>query len=287
MDYEEFYKTKERFQAATPDVSYPLTYEEWVKLPEKYKASALYVTFYPMIISAARRMTDTTMTASDMISSVNMQLIKYQDMIAADPHKYTTGYIFSLAYNAMRQIVRIDRYHSVFMKDLPFDHCADWTDLDRHETVLKCISQIPDNYDRLKMDIIEKIADKIVEVEMKDKELRIAMHYAMGLRKRLNKKYQHRYAENLSKLRHIFWEFKDAFDIHLDCETFEDVLNNEELVAFAVVEMPDKREGVYWKTKTMLKNGATYCHFDVNGEDIVIPTKMTKELKVTFVQPDD
>lgn len=117
MKLTEFVKTKKLFEEATPDIKYPLSYAEWIQLPEKYKASALYVTFYQQIITAAGKTHNPNTSETDIISYVNMVLVQKLDDIKNDPKKYTPAFIYTLARNAAVDVTRLKSNFSIFTNE--------------------------------------------------------------------------------------------------------------------------------------------------------------------------
>ncbi|MBP5433751.1 hypothetical protein [Ruminococcus sp.] len=282
MRNNDFAETKRRFEAVTPDVEYPLSYAEWVKLPEKYKASALFVTFYPQIVSAAGRIPYGIISDMDLISSVEMVFLQKLEYIEADPKRYTPAYIYTMVYNAMLTTLRVNYQRTVFDQDFPYEipsakdptHVVDIREL------------TPDNYDPVLSAAEEAIGEKMLEIEISNKDLRVAMRYAMGNQKKLGKAYKYKYPALLAQLRSIFKEYRYVYNIRLDCDTFTDVINNEELIEYAVVLLPNGEKGVYEGIKTILRNGVIQYHFSTQTqEDIVIPASKAACLKVLHTEP--
>ena len=98
----ELYATKQRYQEATPDVVYPITYAEWKKLPEEYKASALFVTFFDAIAKAVNKRSYVSISGSDVISAIMSTLLTRSiKTIENDPKTYTAAYISRITQNAI------------------------------------------------------------------------------------------------------------------------------------------------------------------------------------------
>ena len=285
MKLTEFVKTKKLFEEATPDVKYPLSYAEWIQLPEKYKASALYVTFYQQIITAAGRAHNPNISETDIISYINMVLIQKLDDIKNDPRKYTPAFIYTLARNAAVDVTRLKSNFSIFTNETEIlNNSLDYF-YEKYEDDLYNI--LPDEADPVIAAALDAINLKMLEIE-KDAHLRAAIRYIVGKQKKLGKLHQSRYPQMLAKLREIFKEYRYLFDIELDCNTFEDVINNEELIDYAIVKLPDGDNGIYDGEKTTLRNGAVFYHFvTMDNEDVVLSSKQVNSLRVVDIKPID
>lgn len=292
MKLTEFIKTKKLFEEATPDVKYPLSYAEWMQLPEKYKASALYVTFYQQIVTAASKVCNPNISETDTISFINMTLVQNLDDIKNNPKKYTPAFIYTLARNAAVDVTRVKNKYSVFTNETEImDPSLDYYNLsldyyyEYYEDEMYNI--IPDEYDPVIAAALDAINLKMLEIE-NDPQLRAAMRFIVGKQKKLGKSHQSKYPQTLAKLRAIFKEYRYLFDIELDCNTFEDVINNDELIDYAIVKLPNGENGIYDGEKTKLRNGAVFYHFiTMNNEDVVLNSKQVNSLRVVDIKPID
>lgn len=285
MNLTEFVKTKKLFEEATPDVKYPLSYAEWIQLPEKYKASALYVTFYQQIITAASRVYNPNISETDTISFINMVLVQNLDNIKNNPKKYTPAFIYTLARNAAVDVTRLKNNFSIFTNETEtMNPSLDYFYEDYEDDLYDLI---PDEFDPVIAAALDAINLKMLEIE-NDPHLRAAMRYIVGKQKKLGKSHQSRYPQMLAKLREIFKEYRYLFDIELDCNTFEDVVNNDELIDYAIVKLPNGENGIYDGEKTKLRNGAVFYHFiTMNNEDVVLSSKQVNSLRVVDIKPID
>ena len=81
------------------------TFEEWNNAEADDKACLLYVAFFPQIAMAwnnaivARNIA--YVTQEDGVSTVLQYLMKNVDIISANPNRYTTSYIYQIAYNCI------------------------------------------------------------------------------------------------------------------------------------------------------------------------------------------
>ena len=91
--YTEFDKTRQLFEQATPDLQYPLTYGEWIKIPDQLKPSALFVTFYNAIISITVKMENIRLSDQDKISSIMHRFMRISKYIEANPKTYKPSII--------------------------------------------------------------------------------------------------------------------------------------------------------------------------------------------------
>ncbi|MBP5267011.1 MAG: hypothetical protein J6Z29_00270 [Ruminococcus sp.] len=256
-----------------------------MQLPEKYKASALYVTFYQQIVTAASKVCNPNIPETDTISFINMVLVQNLDDIKNNPKKYTPAFIYTLARNAAVDVTRVKNKYSVFISDteimnLSFDYYYEEYEDEFYDI-------IPDESDPVIAAALDAINLKMLEIE-NDPHLRAAIRYIVGKQKKLGKSHQSRYPQTLAKLRAIFKEYRYLFDIELDCNTFEDVINNDELIDYAIVKLPNGENGIYDGEKTKLRNGAVFYHFiTMNNEDVVLSSKQVNSLRVVDIKPID
>ena len=86
------------------DCETPLSYENWVKLPDEHKAAALFVQFYSEILSAWNRCYYSSAFQDDNAVSVVLQYLqKNVNKIANDRNRYTCEYIYTVAHNCLAE----------------------------------------------------------------------------------------------------------------------------------------------------------------------------------------
>ena len=98
----QFYLTKKLYAEALTDVTFPISYDEWIALPEDYKVAALYVNFYPQITMAwlyCNKKGPAPITTEDAISAVVTKFVTV--MSSVDIKKYKASWIYTVAKNAI------------------------------------------------------------------------------------------------------------------------------------------------------------------------------------------
>ena len=81
----------------------PLSYDEWKALPESHKSAALFVQFYDEITLAWYKLKTTYsyIPDEDGVSTVCQYLEKNVSRINAEPKKFSSAYIYTVAYNCL------------------------------------------------------------------------------------------------------------------------------------------------------------------------------------------
>lgn len=94
----EFYNTYKLYREYIGfDDSY--SYKKWLKLPDKYKAAALYCQFYNEITLAWHKVKTSWSIEEEGIECINQYLLKNVEKIKKDKKRYTPQYIYTVAYN--------------------------------------------------------------------------------------------------------------------------------------------------------------------------------------------
>ena len=83
---------------------HPLSFEDWSKLPDEYKAATLFVQFYKEIYTAYKVTEHSCTDECESVGIVNQHLIKNVPIIMANSQKFTSPYIYTIAYNSMGSI---------------------------------------------------------------------------------------------------------------------------------------------------------------------------------------
>jgi hypothetical protein len=270
----ELYETKQRYQEATPDVVYPITYAEWKKLPEEYKASALFVTFFDAIAKAVNKRSYVHISGSDVISAIMSTLLTRSiKTIENDPKTYTAAYICRITQNAIIDCDKCDPEKKISavsvsnLRDDIFGEEYDYFDTIADDSISRTVSHIIwENWDTLSNE-----AQNYVTHVLQNRKIPAAD------KKQLNK--------TLSELRTLLEAPATLIDIHLDCDTFEDVLSTEDLIEEATVIMPDGTEAYYYGDKKYLKNGSVKYIFIGENSNYCLTEKVSRPLKVVNVIP--
>ena len=96
------YETVKLFRDATGlKVNEPLTYSEWLTLPDSIKSAALYVMFFDQITLAHYKSRSFYSLEEDNVSIVCQYLEKNVPIIIQNPRRYSPKYIYQIAYNCM------------------------------------------------------------------------------------------------------------------------------------------------------------------------------------------
>lgn len=84
----------------------PLSYEEWLALPEDHKAAVLYCQFYEQITLAWYKVVSVYSNDEDGVDEVCQYLMKNVEKINGNPKKFTPAYIYKVAYNCLYCLCR-------------------------------------------------------------------------------------------------------------------------------------------------------------------------------------
>lgn len=79
----------------------PLSYVEWVALPNDHKAAALFVQFFSEIELAWYRSKSFFTPEEEGVYTVMQYLMKNVEIIKNDPKRFTSKYIYKVAYNCL------------------------------------------------------------------------------------------------------------------------------------------------------------------------------------------
>lgn len=95
-----FYETREMFRNYI-GYTKPLSYEEWLSLPDDHKAAALYVQFFNEILLAWNKAKSYDGDDEEAVETVLQYLIKNTSIIMNDCKRYTAKYIYRISYNCL------------------------------------------------------------------------------------------------------------------------------------------------------------------------------------------
>lgn len=88
----------------------PLSYDQWVSLPDDHKAAALFVQFYDTIYLAYVKCRTNAASDTDCLEEVLQYIIKNVPIIQDNPRRFNSRYIYRISYNAI-YCKSIDPYH--------------------------------------------------------------------------------------------------------------------------------------------------------------------------------
>lgn len=285
-DYNEFIETKKRFEASTPNVIYPITYQEWLTLPHEFKASALFVTFFEQMLLAAKKFSSPNIVQEDVISALMFKLIQVVDTVQKDAKKYTTAYLYTIAKNALIDYNRVISNKN-YWENTQSNIQVNSNDMDDTEYDIFDSLCTPDSeQDPLMLKSIAETGRKLMILLNSNNDTIIkVIEYLLGQKKTLSKNVKRDLPTILSELREFFSEQASYYkDIRLDCDTFEDVINNKELINSCTVVLEDGTEAVWLGDMDVYKNGAIRYKFISEQSIHTIPKSRAITLKVINVE---
>ena len=283
----EFAKTKKLFEEATPDIRYPLTYKEWKNLPDDLKPSALFVTFYKPILGVVLKMDNIKLSEPDKITSIMHRFIKVIKYIENNPNMYKSSTICEWVKQAFTEYSRCrgEAKKIGMSKTISNINICEKTneEIDIYETI-----PFNDDSDLLITKALAETRAILLKLSTsQDKDLLKALSILLSDgEKKVPTNFRRKYPMILAKLRKLLAEPASYYyDIHIDCDTFQDVINNEDIIASATVILSDGTEAVYYGEKDITGNNAIkYKFISKKGVHHVCFTKVLN-LKVIDVEP--
>lgn len=290
--YSEFERTKNIYEAATPDITYPITYTEWYDLPDHLKPSALYVTFYNPIMATIIKLQNIQLSEPDMVSKIMDRFMKITNYIKNNPQVYKASVITHWVKQALFENDRdSNRKRSAYKKECVSNIEID-KDTHKEYDIFETIPSAHEN-DPLIGKALKDTRKILAELlASKDADLLRAIMLILNPTQRNGKKkeiphdFRRKYPAKLAELRQILAEPASYYyDIHLDCDTFQDVINNEDLIDTATVILPDGTEAVYYGEKKKTGNNAIRYTFVSEKGTHYEYFRNAIELKVINVKP--
>ena len=95
-----FAETRNLFTIATHYVK-PLSFEEWAKIPRPQMSAVLFVQYYEEITLAWYKVKSFYAVDEDGVSTVCQYLEKNVNVILDKPERFTSSYIYKVAYNCL------------------------------------------------------------------------------------------------------------------------------------------------------------------------------------------
>lgn len=128
----------------------PLSYVEWVSLPDDHKAAALFVQYFDQIELAWYKAKSLFTSEEDGVYTVMQYLMKNVEIIKANPKRFTPAYIYRVAYNCLYCIC-----HDPIVERIRFEtttsnitYTSSGDELDLFDTTVSIHSDIELTYDR-------------------------------------------------------------------------------------------------------------------------------------------
>lgn len=144
----------------------PLSYVEWVALPEDHKAAALFVQYFDQIELAWYKAKSFFTSEEDGVYTVMQYLVKNVDKIKNDPKRFSESYIYKIAYNCLYcichdPITERIRWETTVSNIVPTAE----GDLDLFDTTVSIHSEVEIQYERNRFwDIINNLDPKARKV---------------------------------------------------------------------------------------------------------------------------
>ncbi len=276
----QFIKTRNMFENAI-GVKYPLTYEGWLAVRDDLKAAALYVNFFDEIKLAWSKAKSDFTSDEDGVSVVMQYLIKNVPIIIDESKRYNPKYIYRIAYNCMgclRRVKRESDHYNLTTSNYISDCQGEESDL--FATMIGDDSDMLETTYKRRYDIeIQQIIDNL------DENAKKVIEYMLGS-KTLSKRIESNREDVVTYLRAKFAKYRTTYCNHQPDDTlrFGRVLEIDDNVASAVVEMIDGTKVVYYGEIRVFPNGAEKVVFFGSNHDYLVPIKLAKHLKVLNVE---
>ena len=274
-----FYAARSRFRNVVG--SEPLSYEEWLSLDDQYKAAALFVNFFDQITLAWSKAKSFYVLEEDGVSEMMKYLMKNTPLIASKKSKYSPAYIYKVAYNCLYCISRdIKRDRLAYENNVPqYVQCGD--------DILDLFDTVCDTEDTDKT-ISKKNFWALVDSQEWDVKAMIvkileggALPAGIPMKRR---------AEIMEELKTTFADYKALFYGEPEKKqeehelTFAYVLQNDDRIASAVVEMPNGESAVYYGQKLYRDNKIYRIEFFGPTQDYLVEAETARNFKVTDIE---
>ena len=127
----------------------PLSYVEWVSLPEDHKAAALFVQFFDQIELAWYKAKSFFTSEEDGVYTTMQYLMKNVPIIRDNPKRFTPQYIYKVAYNCLYcichdPVIERIRYETTTSNVVPTDN----GEVDLFDTTVSIHSRVEISYER-------------------------------------------------------------------------------------------------------------------------------------------
>lgn len=273
----EFTKTRNNFREAT-NCDYPLSYEEWMALPEDKKVAALFVNFFDTITLAWYKAQAEYIEENDGISLLMQYLLKNIPILKENPKKYNEKYIYSVSWNSMASLRRVkgaqDRFNLTTSQYASND-TGDEFDL---------FSTLPDSTDITEHDEVQAAVKGIMDIYLRadDATKEVISHIVNGTK--IGKRTQKKEAGIIEALKKELLPFKSTI-IPDAPKVFAEVLAEDDYIASAVVKMRDGESAVYYGEKRVSQaTGKTEVVFFGAKTDYVLPIDLASTLEVLDIE---
>ena len=273
----EFTKTRNNFKEAT-NCDYPLSYEEWMALPEDKKVAALFVNFFDTITLAWYKAQAEYIEENDGISVLMQYLLKNIPVIKGNAKKYNEKYIYTISWNSMASLRRVkaaqDRFN-LTASQYGVNDAGDEFDL---------FSTLPDGADITEHDEVQAAVKGIMDIYLRadDATKEVISHIVNGTK--IGKRTQKKEAGIIEALKKELLPFKSTI-IPDAPKVFAEVLAEDDYIASAVVKMRDGESAVYYGEKRVSQaTGKTEVVFFGAKTDYVLPIDLASTLEVLDIE---
>lgn len=253
-------ETRNRYQASMPEVEFPITYTEWMKLPSDQKAVALYINFYYYIESmAAKFILKMGISEEDILSTLMLAFIRRTvKSIEESPDKYNAAFIAASVRNVIIDLWRCskDTENVLIRTDLQADDSDDMDKLSVFDNLEG--PGYDDECGVLKDRMITMVSQSLKDnYPSFDKDTKTIINHLMR-GKKLTPRLKNKARKVFPKLRKLLKNPSYYINISLDCKTFEDVIICKDLILSATVIMPDGERATWCGDSIIHKNGYRY-----------------------------
>ena len=128
----------------------PLSYVQWVALPDDHKAAALFVQYFDQIELAWYKARSLFTSEEDGVYTMMQYLMKNVEKIKNDPKRFSPKYIYKVAYNCLYCICHDPIVERIRWETTSSNIVASPTgeELDLFDTTISIHSEIEVQYDR-------------------------------------------------------------------------------------------------------------------------------------------
>lgn len=259
-------------------LTFPINYTTWMSIPNRLKAAALFVNFYDQITLAWTKACSEFTDDEDGVSTVMQYLMKNVPIIMDNPKKFAPAYIYRVAYNCMGCLRRVQREQDRYAYTVSQFTVVNDDVLDLFDTIIGSDCFTASELEKLRMEM------RNIILNMDKDTIKVVEHLLDG--KKLTKKAAAKEPEIMADLRKTFAKYRSTL-IPEDNRfaTFKDVLDCEDIIDSATVEMRDGVKAVYCGEKRISPiTGKTEVVFFGPDRDYVLPVGIAGELVVTEVE---
>ena len=272
----EFTRVRNNFREAT-DCDYPLSYEEWMALPDDMKVAALFVNFFDTITLAWYKAQAEYIEENDGISVLMQYLLKNIPTIKGNAKKYNEKYIYTISWNSMASLRRVKAAQDRYNMTIPQYATTDEGEFDLFTT-------LQDPADITECDEVQKAVRSIMDIYLKadaaTKE--VISHIVNGTK--IGKRTQKKESEIIEALKKELLPYKSTI-IPDAPKVFAEVLAEDDYIASAVVKMRDGESAVYYGEKRVSQaTGKTEVVFFGAKTDYVLPIDLASTLEVLDIE---